>query len=132
MALTTYGRRAQYRASSPFQNTAPHMESLVSKYAADYDFLNPDARHSFSAKGEVIEVLKGCGIATLQSQRGMLTIHKGTDGVHFDALRPGQFWACELSPDGSNRVTHAHQQTQPTDTAEIRQMIGSDPSEPEE
>ncbi len=95
----------------------------MSKYAADYDSLNFQARHPFSADGEVVEVLKGCGIATISSDRGTLTVHKGTEGVHFDALRPGQTVSCELSPDGSNRVTHAHQQTQPMDIAEIRRLI---------
>ncbi len=91
----------------------------MSKYTADYDPSHFDRRHGFSAEGEVVEVLKGCGIATISSQRGTLTIHKGTDGVHFDALRPGQSLSCELAPDGSNRVMHAHQQTQPMDVAEI-------------
>ena len=75
-------------------------------------------------QGSVVNVLKGCGLAEVQCAGPYeLTINKGTDGVHFDALTVGQRIACEVAP-ASRRVVHVHQQTMPM-TAAIADMKSS-------
>ena len=61
--------------------------------------------------GTVVEVLKGCGSATVETKAGSeLRLNKGTGGVHFDQMRVGQPVSCIVST-ATGMVLHAHQQT---------------------
>jgi hypothetical protein len=58
----------------------------------------------------VVEVLPGCGTAVIAGEHPDVMVNRGTDGIHFDALRLGQGVICVVANRG-NRVLHAHQQT---------------------
>jgi len=76
----------------------------------------------FQIDGVVVEVLQGCGMATVRTNAAdELSLNRGTDGLHFDALRVGQRVNCEVDVL-RNRVAHAHQQTlpMPTDPHKLR------------
>ena len=68
---------------------------------------------SFQIDGVVTGVLRGCGIAMLESASADdFTVSRSTKGVHFEKLRVGQKVSCQVALT-TNRVLHAHQQTQP-------------------
>ena len=68
---------------------------------------------SFVVDGHVTEVLRGCGVATIHSGRSEeYSVNRGTDGVHFEALRVGHKVSCQVALP-TQRVLHVHQQTQP-------------------
>lgn len=63
---------------------------------------------TFQMDGFVVELLPGCGIATVATGQTVLVINKGTDGVRFEQLFPGQKIHC-LVDRASNRVLHVEQ-----------------------
>jgi len=68
---------------------------------------------SFEIDGKVTEILRGFGLAVINAGGiDEFTLNRGTDGVHFEALRIGQKVSCQVAAQG-HRVLHAHQQTQP-------------------
>lgn len=74
----------------------------------------PSVEALFSIDGLITEVLPGCGAAIVEvpGQAGDFSIHRGTAGIDFDKLKVGQRVHCDIGAS-SDRVIHAHQQTQP-------------------
>lgn len=82
--------------------TTPHVDIAI-----------PEREPSFQIDGEVIEVLPGCGMATVRANSlEELVVNRGTDGVHFEHLNIGDIVNCQVAIADS-RVMYAHQQTVP-------------------
>ena len=65
------------------------------------------ATSSFEIEGQVIEVLQGCGMASIASHHGVIyTLYRQTPGIDFNELYEGRWVRCELGGDAT-RVLHA-------------------------
>lgn len=62
---------------------------------------------SFEINGKIVEVLMGCGVATVRSQHSTYTVNRDTAGIDFDELRCGQLIHCQIQCS-FHRVMRAH------------------------
>ena len=62
---------------------------------------------SFEIEGEVFEVLRGCGLASISSRHGAIyTIDRQTPGIDFEELQEGRRVRCAIAGE-VGRVLHA-------------------------